>query len=154
MFRTRPTTSSATRWTGLAGIVALSLVIVACDSSSSPSPSASEAAASEPAASEAPASEAPASEAPQSGQITVTIIGSSFGPDITITAGSSVVFVNNDGFGHTATNGENGTAEADPLFDESLADGASSEPIVFDTPGVYNVTCTIHSSMNMTITVV
>jgi plastocyanin len=50
------------------------------------------------------------------------------------------------------TNGENGVAAANALFDESLADGEGFE-FTFDTPGVYLVTCKIHSSMNMTITV-
>lgn len=134
-----------------AAVLVAALALVACSSSSSPSDSA---AGSQPAAaSEAPASEAPQSEAPQSGQITVTISGNSFGEDITISAGSSVVFVNNDSIGHTATHGSNGSPEADALFDESLGDGASTAPIVFDTPGVYAVTCKIHPGMNMTITV-
>jgi plastocyanin len=63
-----------------------------------------------------------------------------------------VTFVNNDSFGHTVTNGENGTAAVGALFDEPLADGGTFE-FTFDTPGVYQVTCKIHSSMNMTITV-
>jgi len=83
----------------------------------------------------------------------VIIASRSFGPDITIPVGGEVTFVNNDGAGHTVTNGENGQAGADPLFDVDLAAGATSDPITFDTPGTYPVTCKIHSSMNMTITV-
>ncbi|MEX0630806.1 MAG: plastocyanin/azurin family copper-binding protein [Chloroflexota bacterium] len=86
------------------------------------------------------------------GDTTVTISGRSFGGDITISAGSTVTWVNNDSFGHTVTNGENGTAAADALFNEALADGGTFE-FTFDTPGVYLVTCRIHSSMNLTITV-
>ena len=84
---------------------------------------------------------------------TVTISGNSFGDDITIAAGSSVVFTNADGHGHTVTNGTDGVAVDSPLFDEDLAAGASTDPIVFDTPGTYDVTCKIHSSMHLTITV-
>jgi len=114
------------------------------------SPSAS---ASSPAESAAASTAASPSEAGTvGGDTTVTISGSSFGGDITISAGSTVTWVNNDGFGHTVTNGENGTAAADALFDEAVADGGTFE-FTFDTPGVYLVTCRIHSSMNMTISV-
>ena len=87
------------------------------------------------------------------GDTTVIIAGRSFGGDITISAGSSVTFVNEDGLGHTVTNGSDGVAAAPALFDFSLSAGASSEPIVFDTPGAYAVTCQIHPTMNMTINV-
>ena len=85
--------------------------------------------------------------------VTVTISGRSFGPDITIPAGTSVVFVNHDAFGHTVTNGESGQAAANALFDFALAGGATSDPVPFDTPGTYQVTCKIHSSMHLTVTV-
>lgn len=87
------------------------------------------------------------------GDTTVIISGRSFSDDITISAGSSVTFVNQDGLGHTVTNGVDGVAAADALFDVSLAAGATTDPIVFDTPGVYQVTCKVHPTMNMTITV-
>lgn len=87
------------------------------------------------------------------GDTTVIISGRSFSDDITISAGSSVTFINQDGLGHTVTNGVDGVAAAGALFDVSLAAGATSDPIVFDTPGVYDVTCKIHPTMHMTITV-
>jgi plastocyanin len=99
------------------------------------------------------ASTAP-SEGPQSGEITVTIAGNSFGPDLTITAGSSIVFVNNDSVGHTVTHGTDGTPEANAAFDVAVADGDTTDPIMFDTPGTYNVTCKIHPNMSLIITVV
>lgn len=139
--------------------VALSLLLVlsvaACQPSASESPEES-VAASEHAMSEAPSEAASAaqSEGPQSGEITVTIAGNSFGPDLTITAGSSVVFVNNDSVGHTVTNGTNGTPDANAAFDFAVADDGTSDPLVFDTPGTYNVTCKIHPSMSLVITVV
>jgi len=101
------------------------------------------------AACSSPAASPPAGEA----EHTVTITSSSFGDDFTISAGDSVVFVNNAGRNHTVTNGVNGEAAADPLFDIQVADGESTDPIVFDEPGTYDVTCTIHPSMQLTITV-
>ena len=131
------------------------LALAACSpsaSASSPAESAAASLAEPPAESAAASAAASPSEAAVGGDTTVTISGSSFGGDFTISAGSTVTFVNNDGFGHTVTNGENGTAAADALFDEALADGGTFE-FTFDTPGVYQVTCKIHSTMNLTITV-
>lgn len=96
-----------------------------------------------------PAASASAGEADH----TVTITSSSFGDDFTIPAGGSVVFVNNSGNNHTVTNGVNGEPAEDPLFDIELADGETSDPITFDEPGTYDVTCKIHPSMQLTITV-
>ncbi len=101
------------------------------------------------AACSSPAASSPAGDADH----TVTITSSSFGDDFTISAGSTVVFVNNAGRNHTVTNGVDGVAAEDPLFDIQLADGESSDPITFDEPGTYDVTCTIHPSMQLTITV-
>jgi plastocyanin len=87
------------------------------------------------------------------GDTTVIISGRSFSDDITIGAGSSVTFLNDDELGHTVTNGVDGVAAADALFDFSLPAGATSDPIVFDTPGAYDVTCKVHPTMHMIITV-
>lgn len=85
----------------------------------------------------------------------ITISGSAFSPEsITIAAGEALVFTNNDGFGHQIVEGENGTQAADPAFEAiPLSNGQSSDPVVFDAPGTYNLTCTIHPSMSMTVTV-
>ena len=150
----RPTPTSR-HLHGAAYLIIAVLLVAACQPSASASPSES-AAASEHQMSEAPseaASTAP-SEGPQSGEITVTIAGNSFGPDLTIIAGSSVVFVNNDSVGHTVTHGTDGTADANAAFDVAVADGETTDPIVFDTPGTYNVTCRIHPNMSLIITVV
>jgi plastocyanin len=109
-------------------------------------------AACSPAAS-SPTESSPASSAAGDADRTVTITSSSFGDDFTIPAGGTVVFVNNAGTNHTVTNGVDGVAAEDPLFDIQLADGESSDPIAFDEPGTYEVTCTIHPSMQLTITV-
>lgn len=84
---------------------------------------------------------------------TVTIQGRSFGDDITIPVGTTVVFHNADSFTHTVTNGTHGVAIDDPLFDMEVPTGADSEPIVFDVLGAYDVTCRIHTSMHLKITV-
>lgn len=84
---------------------------------------------------------------------TVTITGNSFGDDFTIAAGSFVVFVNEAGRTHTVTNGVGGEPNEDPLFDVELPDGETSDPIQFTEPGTYDVTCRIHHTMQLTITV-
>lgn len=83
---------------------------------------------------------------------TVTISGSSFGDDITVAAGTTVTFVNGDSLGHTVTEGSDGQIADDARFDEDVPAG-ESVPITFDEPGTYQVTCEIHSNMNMTVTV-
>jgi plastocyanin len=96
----------------------------------------------------------PAASSPAGGEThTVTITGNSFGDDFTIAAGDSVVFVNDAGVDHTVTNGVGGQANEDALFNVQVAAGESSDPIVFDEPGTYDVTCLIHPSMQLTITV-
>ncbi|MGH2427669.1 MAG: plastocyanin/azurin family copper-binding protein [Candidatus Limnocylindria bacterium] len=86
---------------------------------------------------------------------TITISGSAFIPtSITVAFGEAIEFTNNDGFDHRIVQGENGTEVAGPALEAiSLASGDRSSQIRF-SPGTYNLTCTIHPSMNMTITVV
>lgn len=154
MFKTRSIPGSR-HLPGAAWAVVAMLALAACSpsaSASSPAASAAASLAEPPAESAAASAAASPSEAAVGGDTTVTISGNSFGGDITIAAGSTVTWVNNDSVGHTVTNGENGSAAADALFDEPVADGGTFE-FTFDTPGVYQVTCRIHSSMNMTITV-
>lgn len=83
---------------------------------------------------------------------TVTITGSSFGDDITVAAGTTVTFVNDDTLPHTVTEGSDGQIADGARFDEDVPAG-ESVPITFDDPGTYQVTCEIHSTMNMTVTV-
>ena len=71
---------------------------------------------------------------------------------MTVPVGSTVTFTNNDSTKHTATNGKDGQKAANSLFDLQL-DPGSSDTFTFATAGTYDVTCTIHSQMNMTITV-
>jgi plastocyanin len=80
---------------------------------------------------------------------TVSLAGAQFTPsELTIAAGSTVTFT--DTSNHTVTEGSDGTAVDDPIVDES---GGSDIEVTFDEPGTYNITCTIHPTMNMTITV-
>jgi plastocyanin len=121
--------------TGVAALLAALLVssLAACSPSASPSAS--------------------GGDGGGTGDHTVTITGTSFGDDFTIPAGSTVVFVNNAGRTHTVTEGEDGVAVEDAMFDISLEDGSSTDPIEFAEPGEYHVTCRIHHTMNLTITV-
>ncbi len=114
--------------------------------SASVGPSASASAAQSGSASAAPSASASGTA------VMVMISGSAFGPDLTIAAGTTVTFMNHDALEHTATNGTNGTPAAGPLFDLQLEAGASGS-YTFSEPGTYQATCTIHSNMNMTITV-
>ena len=83
---------------------------------------------------------------------TVTITASNFGDDITVAAGTTVTFVNNDSLGHTVTEGVDGEIADGARFDEDVAAGESVE-VTFDEPGTYQVTCEVHPTMNMTVTV-
>ena len=78
-------------------------------------------------------------------------------PELTIAPGDAVHFVNDDDAPHTATHGEDGQIADDAAFDldlsEAGSDGAEAETPALDDPGTYNVTCTLHPEMNMTIIV-
>lgn len=79
---------------------------------------------------------------------TVEIADFSFGPNsVTIEAGTSVTWVNNDLVTHTAT----GVGGA---FDTGEIAAGASVSVTFDTPGAYAYTCTIHPDMTGTIVVV
>jgi plastocyanin len=132
----------------------LTLALAACadsasESASEPSPTAE---ASEAAESEAPASEPAESEAAASEE-RVRIDASNFDPEeLTVAAGTEVQFVNADSFGHTVTEGTDGQAVDDPIVDEEIAQNGTVS-VTFEEPGTYDITCKIHPSMNMTITV-
>jgi len=99
----------------------------------------------------ASASVQPSAQASGAGE-TVTITNSDFGADLTIAAGTTVTWVNNDTLPHTSTNGTDGVAASDSVFDLQLPIGGSAS-YTFAEAGSYPVTCTIHATMNMTITV-
>lgn len=80
---------------------------------------------------------------------TVSLSGAAFSPStLTIPAGTTVTFT--DTTGHTVTEGSDGVAVDDPIVDEA---GGADIDVTFDEPGTYQITCKIHSAMNMTITV-
>ncbi len=88
------------------------------------------------------------------GDFTITISGSAFSPaTITVAFGDSISFKNTDDFDHEIVVGENGTEVGDPAFEAiSMGIGDQTHDIRL-SPGTYNVTCTIHPSMNTTVTV-
>jgi plastocyanin len=94
----------------------------------------------------------PASAAASAAATTVTVAGNSFGDNLTIEVGTTVTWNNTDQVPHTVTNGTNGLPANPALFDEPLAAGASVS-YTFTAAGTYPVTCKIHPTMNMTITV-
>jgi plastocyanin len=140
-------------------LVGLMLVLAACSNGA-----ASSAATSTPTQSAAASSgAASASASAAAGDVTVTITGFAFTaddadtsgdvPTLTVPVGTSVTFVNEDSTRHTATNGSDGEADADAAFDFNLAQQGAAETYTFDTAGEFGVTCTVHSTMNMTIIV-
>jgi plastocyanin len=128
-------------------LAALGLALAACATTTTtaePAPAESVAAP--------PSAAASASVAPEAGD-TVQLIGSAFEPaELTVAAGTEVTFMNADSTAHTVTEGTNGTAVEDPIIDEDLAPDASTS-FTFDEPGTYEITCRIHPSMQLTITV-
>ena len=96
---------------------------------------------------------AAAGQSSGSGGTVVKLSGFQFQPStLTIKTGTKVTFQNADGTDHTVTNGKDGSPDANPLFDMPVSSGASVD-FTFTTAGTFNVTCKIHHSMNMTITV-
>ena len=86
-------------------------------------------------------------EARAQSDTTVTIADFAFSPNaITVQAGSTVTWVNNDSVPHTAT-GDNGEFDTG-----SIAPGGSAS-ITFDTAGTFAYHCTIHPNMTASITV-
>jgi plastocyanin len=80
---------------------------------------------------------------------TVSLAGAQFTPSsLTIPVGTTVTFTNTGG--HTVTEGSDGVAVDDPIVNQQ---GGSNITVTFDEAGSYDITCMIHSSMNMTITV-
>lgn len=140
-----------------ASIAGLALILAACGTGDASPTDATSAdpttAASEP-ASEAPASEASRASAATGGEeATVTLEGFAFDTsELTVAAGTTVSFVNADSAPHTVTEGTDGAATDDPIIDEEL-DANATATFTFDEPGTYEITCLLHSNMNMTITV-
>lgn len=89
----------------------------------------------------------------EASDVNVTVEGRSFSQDeITVAPGTTVAWVNEDEQGHTITNGTDGAPAGAPLFDEALNAGETVS-YTFESEGTYDVTCTIHPDMNMTVVV-
>ena len=79
--------------------------------------------------------------------MTITIRNFDFMPmDITVAAGTTVVWKNLDGEPHTVVS-------ADGLFRSQALDQDDSFRFTFQRPGTYHYICSIHPKMRATITV-
>jgi plastocyanin len=151
MIRTRPMTL-------LGLLAALALVLAACgDGGGTATPAGLDDETPEPAAQTEEAEETgpPATdEEDGDGEMTatVTISGFSFGADLTVEPGTTVTFVNEDDAPHTVTEGEGGQPAEGARFDQNVGAGGQTN-VTFDEPGEYPITCKLHPSMQMTVTV-
>jgi plastocyanin len=133
---------------------ALSLALAACapEASAPADPTSAPPEASEPAPTTTDAG-AQASESPASAESAeVLAADSNFDPEeLTVAVGTEVVFSNGDDYGHTITEGRDGVAADQPFVDEDL----EREPVsvAFDVGGTFQITCRIHPTMNLTVTV-
>jgi plastocyanin len=124
----------------------------AASGSAVPATSASPGASGAQSASASASAPARPSAAASGGAVTVEVKNLSFGPDLTIAAGTTVTWTNADAVAHTASQGSGGVKAPDALFDIQLPVGGSGN-YTFADAGTYKVTCTVHPTMNMTITV-
>jgi plastocyanin len=137
-------------------LVALSLAVAACDGGTAQSAPAeptdpATAEPTEPATAE-PTQSAPASEATGS---TASVMLMDFQFDtttLTVSAGTTVTFMNHDPADHTVTEGIDG-ALADGAFVDELVEAGASVDVAFDEAGTFNITCRIHPDMNVTVIV-
>lgn len=140
------------RPTLLASLTALALASAACTTPAvAPTPTSTATAASaSPTESSSP--EASASHAAGEGA-SVDMELSRFDPEqLTSPVGTKVTFANVAPFEHTVTEGTGGQAVEDPIIDEEVGAGGSID-FTFDEAGVYDITCRIHPTMQLTITV-
>lgn len=101
-----------------------------------------------PAAAPEPAAE-PAAARPEPGT-TVTISRSRFDlASLVVSAGTTVVFVNEDPFAHTVTSSDGAPV---PFDSGDLGEG-SSFAVTFDEPGTYAYFCRIHPTMRAAVVV-
>lgn len=99
----------------------------------------------------APTATTSAASAPAAATKTVTIKGFAFSPaTLTIAKGTTVTITNQDSATHTFTSGANRTK--DGKIDQQIS-GGNDATVTFDTAGTFQIFCSIHSSMAMTVTV-
>lgn len=87
------------------------------------------------------------SNPPPSGN-SISIAGMAFGPStLTVKAGTTVTWKNNDGVAHTVTS-DDGTT-----FDSGTLSSGASFSFTANTAGTFAYHCTIHSGMKATLVV-
>ena len=93
------------------------------------------------------------SQAASGGEATVNMVGFKFDPTtLTVKVGTKVTFKNGDGATHNVAEGQDGKKADGAKFDEEVKAGASTI-VTFDQAGTVHVTCLIHPTMNLTVTV-
>lgn len=136
--------------TSLAVLAASLLLFAACNAAATPTgtPAPSQAASQSVAASPSgSAATAGCTQGAGSGGQTVTIKNFAFSPaDLTISAGTTVTFTNNDNATHTAT-ADDGSFDCGPISN------GQSFSFTFSTAGSFAFHCKIHPSMTAKITV-
>ncbi len=84
---------------------------------------------------------------------TIRLSGFAFQPTtMSVAAGTTLTFANDDGVAHDIVEGTDGTAADSSSVHVKLAPGATGTAVVARA-GTLALTCTIHPSMNMTVTV-
>lgn len=123
-----------------ASLIAVTLVLAACGTSTQ--------------SSQAPASQAGASTAAsQAAGGGVTLKGLAFSvSEITVPVGS-LTFINEDAVTHVLAEGENGKEVASPRVQKVSINGGTQGDLVFTVAGDYHITCTVHPTMNMEVKV-
>jgi plastocyanin len=91
-----------------------------------------------------------ATSAPAAAPVNIDVQGFKFPPNMDVVAGTTVTWTNKDSVGHTVTSGTR--PNKDGKFDGQLGAG-STFSFTFTTAGTYQYFCTVHSTMNGTITV-
>jgi plastocyanin len=82
--------------------------------------------------------------------------GIGYDPDlVTVSAGSSIIWDNQDNALHTATSGYPETADPDGVFDSGMVGATTqSQPIAMPSePGEYTYFCTLHPYLTGTVVV-
>jgi len=94
-----------------------------------------------------PAETTPAGgQQPQSG-VQVVMSNNSFQPaQITVPAGTTVTWINQDSTSHTVTAGTRGNPSG--LFDSGEVASGGTFSFTFDTPGTYDYFCSVHNGMD------
>jgi plastocyanin len=91
-----------------------------------------------------------ATSAPPAASVNIDVQGFKFPPNMDVAAGTKVTWTNKDSVAHTVTSGTR--PNKDGKFDGQLAANGTFS-FTFTAAGTYQYFCTVHSSMNGTITV-